>query len=331
MANGYATEDPIFWLSMSFMVHLRSLWQDCWNYNNIPKDKLDMHYNSYHPYCGTTEISPTSCAQYNLGLDAPMNFFELQQEEWTLAAHKIVTVRMMWAPEYWNVVYELGPFYKESGINNWCDNTRDSEWFIETMDYNADIVHTPVNAFSQGLRELMIKDSVEPSGVYQTVAALSCQYNRLNSGNSCFDEDEWLELQDSKETCDEDEEDLSDTEELESSTLDEFIDMDGVRTNKCLRRIRTDVFPYADHSVQVKKQLCKGEWDYPCPVYNDLLYGQYKAALTTPFGAEKSNAAKAQSYFAKTGWIWIIVINAILVVIVAIGCGIWHCSRSKNR
>merc|ERR1719382_1748126 len=37
-----------------------------------------------------------------------------------------------------------------------------------------------------------------------------------------------------------------------------------------------------------------------------------------------------KGFFAKSGWIWMIVINGILVIIVGTGCGIWHCSRSKT-
>jgi len=325
MANGYATEDPLFWLTHSFITHLRSLWQDCWNYNNIPKDKLDMHYNSYHPYCGTFDAIPPTCAQYNLALDAPMNFYELQKQEWSLAYHKIVTVRKMWTPDYWNVVYELGPFYTTSGINFWCDKSKDSEWFIETMDYDIDAVHTDINIFSENLRTQMIKDGVEQSGMYKTVSALSCMYNRKYSANSCWTE----QLEEDKlqiETCDAEDVDVG---KLTNQTLDDFMTMEGVVDNVCLQQIRKETFPYSEHALQVKKQLCKGDWDYQCPQYNELLYGDYERFLDNPISKAMENV-EHKSFFAKSGWIWMIVINAILVIIVAIGCGIWHCSRSKT-
>jgi len=322
MSNGYATEDPIFWLTHSFLTHLFSLWQDCWNYNNIPKDKLDMHYNSYHPYCGTFDATPDNCHAYNLALDAPMNFYELQKTDWSMSSHKIITVRKMWTPDFWNVVYELGPFYTTSGVNNWCDNTRDSEWFIETMDYDVDAVKTDINTFSQNLREQMITDGVEQSGVFKTVGALTCMYSRKYSENSCWDPD--LEAMEEKEVCDSEDITVSHSENV---TLDEILDYEGVKDNQCLKRIRRESFPYAEHALQVKKQLCKGDWDYKCPEYNELLYGQYASTLDSPISKQFK---KHTSFFAKSGWIWMIVINGILVIIVAIGCGIWHCSRSKT-
>jgi len=323
-ANGYASEDPIFWMTHSFITHLRSLWQDCWNYNNIPKDKLDMHYNSYHPYCGTFDAVPSDCPSYNLGLDAPMNFFELQKQEWSLANHKIVTVRKMWTPEYWNVVYELGPFYTTSGVNLWCDNTRDSEWFLETMDYDVDAVHTDVNVFSQRLREKMVKDGVEQTGIFKTVSSLTCQYNRKYSPNSCWDES-FLYMDVDK--CDKEEIENS---ELEEMSLDDFLDYDGVSDNECLRKIRRQGFAYSEHAGQVKKQLCAGDYDYQCPEYNELLYGEYSSSLDNPISQSFEVGKGGKGFFAKSGWIWMIVINGILVIIVGAGCGIWHCSRSKT-
>eukprot|EP01084_Bolivina_argentea_P143076 251296_1 len=328
MSNGYATEDPIFWMTMSFVTHLRMLWQDCWNYNNIPKDKLDMHYNSYHPYCGTFDAIPTTCVNYNLGLDAPMNFYELQKEDWSYTSHKIVTVRKMWSPEYWNVMYELGPFYTRSGLNNWCDNSRDSEWFIETMEYdNVDEIDTEMNIFSQQLRENMVRDSVEPSGVFKTVAALSCKYNRKYSGNSCYEEGMEEDLE-QIETCDTEDVDV---EGLEAASLDDFLDYDGVRDSDCLRRIRRESFPYAEHSIQVKKQLCKGDWDYKCPQYNELLYANYEESLKNPIDLSRHSNGNNQSYFAKTGWIWVVVVNAIAVVCVAAGCCVWHYNKKHKN
>jgi hypothetical protein len=267
---------------------------------------------------------PSDCAQYNLGLDAPMNFFELQKQEWSLANHKIVTVRKMWTPEYWNVVYELGPFYTTSGLNLWCDNTRDSEWFLETMDYDVSAVHTDINLFSARLREQMVRDGVEQTGIFKTVSALTCQYNRKYSANSCWSED-MLELEVDK--CDKEEIENS---ELDAMSLDDFLDYDGVADNECLRKIRRESFAYSEHVGQVKKQLCAGDLDYQCPEYNELLYGEYSSALDSPISGAMGVGTKAKGFFAKSGWIWMIVINGILILIVAAGCGIWHCSRSKT-
>merc|ERR1712083_517624 len=73
-----------------------------------------------------------------------------------------------------------------------------------------------------------------------------------------------------------------------------------------------------------------GDYDYKCPEYNELLYGEYAARLNSPITDKFSVGSGNKGFFAKSGWIWMIVINGILVIIVAIGCGIWHCSRSKT-
>lgn len=168
----------------------------------------------------------------------------------------------------------------------------------------------------------MINDGVEQSGVFKTVAALTCQYNRMYSEQSCWTPE--LEEMEEKETCDSEEIDVS---ALTNQTLDDFLAFEGVEDNQCLKKIRRESFPYSEHALQVKKQLCKGDWDYKCPEYNELLYGQYASTLDSPVS---KNFKKHTSFFAKSGWIWMIVINGILVIIVAIGCGIWHCSRSKT-
>merc|ERR1712113_747249 len=96
-----------------------------------------------------------------------------------------------------------------------------------------------------------------------------------------------------------------------------------------MKKIRRETFAYAEHALQVKKQLCKGDWDYKCPEYNELLYSDYASSLDSPINIGDIKK-RHKSFFARSGWIWMIVINGILVIIVAIGCGIWHCSRSKT-
>ena len=183
-------------------------------------------------------------------------------------------------------------------------------------------IQTNIYRYSQNLREQMIKDGVEQSGVFKTVSALTCRYSRKYSEQSCWNDA--LEEMEEKEVCDSEE---INVEELQDATLEEFLDFEGVKDDKCLKKIRRESFPYSEHALQVKKQLCKGDWDYKCPEYNELLYGQYASTLDNPVSKEFK---KHTSFFAKSGWIWMIVINGILVIIVAIGCGIWHCSRSKT-
>ena len=52
---------------------------------------------------------------------------------------------------------------------------------------------------------------------------------------------------------------------MEGMTLEDMVNMDGVRENECLQRIREDVFVHAMHYSSVKRMLYNGEFDYKCP------------------------------------------------------------------
>ena len=133
----------------AYVGYLRSLWADCWDYDKISITELDEHYDAYHAYCDESESS-NDCP-YNLGLDDPFEVYELKDAKWSLANSEDITVRKMWNPSDMNIVYELGPFFKTSATNTWCENNLNSEWFIETMDYDVDSVNTPVNELSAHL------------------------------------------------------------------------------------------------------------------------------------------------------------------------------------
>merc|ERR1719229_1227153 len=99
----------------------------------------------------------------------------------------------------------------------------------------------------------MIKDNVEMTGVFKTVAALSCMYSRKYSKQSCF-EDNFLEMDLQKETCDEE----ATNGQMTNMTLEDMLGYEGVSDNQCMKKIRRETFAYAEHALQVKKQLCKG-------------------------------------------------------------------------
>ena len=61
----------MFMMLHAFVGYLRALWADCWDYDKIPNNKLDKHFNAYHPYCGSFGdwVITMQCQDYNLGLD----------------------------------------------------------------------------------------------------------------------------------------------------------------------------------------------------------------------------------------------------------------------
>ena len=66
---------------------------------------------------------------------------------WSTVSSERITVRKLWNPSDWDVVYELGPFHMKSGVVKFCANRLDSDWFVETVDYDTDLVNTPVHQF----------------------------------------------------------------------------------------------------------------------------------------------------------------------------------------
>ena len=84
--------------------------------------------------------------------------------------------------------------------------------------------------YSNELREQLLSDGIELSEIYKIVSALSCDYVRKNSLNSCWNEGlENIEI----ETCS----DKMSVEELEETTLEDLLSKEGVKDNQCLQQL----------------------------------------------------------------------------------------------
>lgn len=262
MVDGVAPDDPSFMILHAFVGYLRALWADCWDYDKIPVDELQFHEKAYSTYCGVDSPGNDDCSLYtnSLGLDDPFNTFELKDSEWSLSHSEDVTVRKLWDPTALGIVYELEPFWSNSGINKWCENQLDSDWFVQTMtgDKVREVQQrNPAIQHSLSMwDELEHTESIKEDETFDIVAAKTCDYVRRNSENSCWSEEMENAALDMVMVSD---------EECESLTLEEMLEMDGVRDNECLKRIRSEVFHRAEHYKSIKRKLCRGDFDYRCP------------------------------------------------------------------
>jgi len=275
----------------AFVGYLRALWAECWDYDQFETAYLDVHRKAYSVYC--REGTDAQCKGYALGLDDEFEMFELAEADWAVSHSSSVTVRSLWDPTERGVVYELEPFYSNSGLDKWCADRRDSEWFIESLSaeqiaqsrLNPTIAHSLAvwsrleEAEAQNAQKFQSesesemeeisddaaqtqtqRQSIAQSAMFDIVASETCDFSRLTSLNSCYSEGMHSDVSDSA-LCSAD---VSDSE-LDALDLEDLVSMDGVRDSECLTQIRRDVFEHARHFPSVKRMLCRGELDYVCP------------------------------------------------------------------
>merc|ERR1712013_108721 len=100
----------------------------CHGYDNIDPTKLGVHPEAFvaegidgFEDCGA------------IALDEPYEFGAMVETEWSKTATEYITPRKMWNFRDWDVKYDHGTFYDESGLRHSeeCDqaNILQSEWF----------------------------------------------------------------------------------------------------------------------------------------------------------------------------------------------------------
>ena len=133
MATGYSPDDPIFMMLHGFTAYLRALWASCHGYDNIDPLQLDNHPEAFTAECidGYDECGA-------IELDAAYKFGAMVDAEWSLTATQQITPRSLWDFSAWNVKYDHGTFYDESGLRNSpiCkrQNIENSAWFTKLSE-----------------------------------------------------------------------------------------------------------------------------------------------------------------------------------------------------
>jgi len=128
MATGYSPDDPIFMMLHAFTAYLRALWASCHGYDNIDPKVLGIHPEAFVAECidGFEDCGA-------IQLDEPYDFGAMVDTEWSRTATEFITPRKMWNFRDWDVKYDHGTFYDESGLrhSDVCDheNILNSEWF----------------------------------------------------------------------------------------------------------------------------------------------------------------------------------------------------------
>merc|ERR1719162_1812603 len=128
MATGYSPDDPVFMMLHAFTAYLRALWASCHGYDNIDPNMLGQHPEAFVAECID---GFESCGA--IELDDAYDFGAMVDTEWSRTASEFITPRKMWDFSNWNVKYDHGTFYDESGLrhSDTCDhqNILNSAWF----------------------------------------------------------------------------------------------------------------------------------------------------------------------------------------------------------
>jgi len=137
-----ASYDPIWWMFHSMISYQQYLWEDCNEYDRIEYGDLDDHPEAYTPFLNTSlsgleylGISP------DMSLDAELYYgSRLENATWSWVHNNKLTVRKLYHLHRWNVIYDLGDgsgFFKESGLDEYCDDTLNPDWFQFSTDHVA--------------------------------------------------------------------------------------------------------------------------------------------------------------------------------------------------
>eukprot|EP01084_Bolivina_argentea_P014762 27600_1 len=298
MHGSWAADDPIFFLLHSYLDYAFRLWTSCWNYDKM--EEFDLNTNNYifQPFCddhhncsigencsSTTTTSPSSDSSDSdshedrirnascgaTEMDDIFNYRPMNVEPWSLVSRQNLKLKDLYNIKDWGVRYELGTFYKSSRINQFCEaNHRDflnhNEWFEITHssdNYLFDIAkkqQSESQNYIDGVWDDLDDkeyDDMDIKMKYKLVESLACKYNRRHNANSCWNEESFKDLE--IETCSG--RGMSGYE-VSQLSLEEFLDFDGVRDNKCLRQIRENAYYLTDFfNDDMKLKICDGEWD----------------------------------------------------------------------
>lgn len=132
-------------------------------------------------------------------------------------------------------------------------------------DLNIGIIKENEMIDAYGITHQLIEDE-EMFGI---AGDLSCDFQRrYGNEHFCFSKEiEIIEI----EKCDG--YSFADAEQL---TLEQMLDMNGVKDNECLRSIRTAFYPWTEYDVSSRIALCNGRFDYQCPVSSHNLKSKIK-------------------------------------------------------
>jgi tyrosinase len=141
MATYRSPDDPLFYLHHCYIDFNYAIWQDCHNYDLINKNNLDGNNAAYF---GVDNSLPAS----EVDLDSELRFSGLYGTSWGVinGLGFNPTVRDMHDITDWNIIYDIGDFWDEAGVDDqlYCNNNMNNNWFtgISLTDdinyYNGD-------------------------------------------------------------------------------------------------------------------------------------------------------------------------------------------------
>eukprot|EP01084_Bolivina_argentea_P000145 284_1 len=333
MATAYAVDDPIFFLLHTFTLYQRALWYTCYEYDKIDANELQNYPNAYTPSCNPNMVD---CGV--VGIDATYNLYPMNQVEWSLAFKMDITPRILYNIKDWNVKYDLGTFYTNSKLNQWCEframhsdidgndvygpdpdifvdltNTYDTVKTDEYPDIIGDLIENNylqkfIDDTWNELKEKQKDLGLSNDEIYYAVESLSCKYHRSKSENSCYDEGDEIINGNKYETCKS--RNIFDKNDI---NLDDMLGFDGVRDNECLMKRRKQLYGVSNLDDSVKLKLCNGEYDYKCHDWEHDMYGVREHEMMI-----KTGKLKLVSSYNGNGYNYMILLSICIFIVVSV-------------
>eukprot|EP01084_Bolivina_argentea_P014763 27602_1 len=285
--GSWSADDPLFFVLHSYLDYFHNLWASCWNYDRPHTIDLKANHDIFQPFCDhmdctrnpncTTKTSSDSSSDEHsqrigtatcgaIKWDDTFNYRPMNVQPWSLTSKMNIKLKDMYNINDWGIKYELGTFYEKSRINRFCERNHPdflnhNTWFV-TNDEEDD--HYTQQSDTQTYIDKLWDDlddkeydDMDIKMKYKLVESLACKYNRRHNANSCWNEESFKDLE--IETCSG--RGMSGYE-VSQLSLEEFLDFDGVRDNKCLRQIRENAYYLTDFfNDDMKLKICDGEWD----------------------------------------------------------------------
>lgn len=203
-------------------------------------------------------------------------------------------------------------------------------WQSEVVDEVA--ASNPVNRYIDAAWRVLAGYELTDDTKFEAVSALSCDFVRRQSANSCFDDNVAMVTQDGhgmigngNGICDD-----MDAEQLEAMTLLDLYQYTG-DDNECLLRIRRETWPYSKDHILLKQALCSGEFDYGCNAFlsDQVDLGDISGIIGNLSRESHELVPSSREFFAFNMSLWSVLVWASMFIFVAMTMCYMFCVK-KN-
>ena len=246
LVSFYSPDDPILYLIHGYIDYLWWLFNICNGYVSIDSNDLDNYPNVYEPY-------PISAFYPKSGLDDPLLYDFIDKESWWIS-DTIPTPRNQFNLSYYGVTYDHGTLWYHMNVERYCINMPES--YKTNMENPYQYERTPIELYTEQLRNELYTEKYTNAfteyEILQTIAAKTCQYNRLIKGKQICNIPNYTDG--SIELCDNS---LKDTD----ISLEYLLNRKGISSNNCLKMIRINLYQWAKEYNKLH-ELCNGKLDH---------------------------------------------------------------------